>query len=125
MIEVHAVFVDVVKLALGQHFVHVHGKVRVGHLLFNGALRPSRAVRRVKKERAVLARIKRSKKRDALNVVPVEVRQENMRGDRSAVAFLNQLLAQVKEAGAAVKDVNMPSDAPLYAGGVAAVAQVL
>jgi len=66
-------------------------------------------------------------------MVPVKVREKNMCVDGMLCAsvvcflrvlFLRELLAQVAESGAAVKDVDVPVDAHLNAGGIAAIAHV-
>src|SRR5256885_15096151 len=79
----------------------------------------------MKEEIIVLARVERSKKRNALNVVPVEMRKEDVGVDRLALGFLDELLAQVAKAGAAIEHVNLVVDPDLDAGGVPAVAEIL
>src|SRR5262249_16310031 len=68
--------------------------------------------------------IERLEKRNALDVVPVKVRKENVRAERIAVHLLMQLVAQVAEAGAAVEDVETAVEAQLHARRVAAVSQI-
>ncbi len=50
IVEGDAVFFDVVEVAVRGHLRHVDGKIRIGHLLFDGALQPARAVRRMEEE---------------------------------------------------------------------------
>jgi len=57
-------------------------------------------------------------------VVPVKVGKKNVRVDGMAVLFVRKLFAQVSEAGAAVEDIDVPVDAHLNTGGIAAITQV-
>jgi hypothetical protein len=61
------------------------------------------AQRRVKKE-GIIHLVKGKKKRNPLNVVPVEVRQEDMSLDRSFSEFPENTLAQRPQSGAAVEN---------------------
>src|ERR1700675_468726 len=79
----------------------------------------------MKKELAVGAVVQRTKKRHALNVVPVEMRNEDMRGKRPVAELALQFVSQHAKAGAAVEDVNLIAQANFDAGGIAPVAQVL
>ncbi len=40
-------FIEIHEFAVGRHFVHVHGEIRVGHLLFNRTLQAHGAAGRV------------------------------------------------------------------------------
>jgi hypothetical protein len=83
----------------------------------------------VKDERAVAVVIQWLEKRDALDVVPVKVGKENMGVDWVAVLAISsvlqgELLAQIAESGATIKNVDVPVDADFNTGGIAAVTQV-
>src|SRR5438309_7678596 len=79
----------------------------------------------MKEEIIVLAGIERCKEWDSLNVVPVKMRKKDVGVDRLALGFLDELLALVAKAGAAVEDVNLAVDSDFNAGGVSAVAEIL
>src|SRR3954447_1263051 len=79
----------------------------------------------MEEEVIVRAGVERSEKRNALDVVPMKMRKENVRMDGPVLVFLDQLLSQVSEPGAAVEDVNLPVDTDLNAGGIASVSQIL
>src|SRR5579872_2916506 len=69
--------------------------------------------------------VQRAKERHALDVIPVEMRNENVGGKRAIAELALQFLAKHTKAGAAIEDVDLISDAHFHAGGVASVAQVL
>src|SRR5438270_13925489 len=79
----------------------------------------------MKDELALGAVVERTKKRHALNVVPMKMGDENMRGKRPLGEFALQFMSQYAKAGAAIEDVDLISDAHFYARGVAPVTQVL
>src|SRR5262249_22994024 len=66
----------------------------------------------------------RGKKRDALDVVPMEVRKENVCADRATVGLLHQLFSQIAKAGATVENEDASVQAHLDAGGIASIAQI-
>ena len=83
----------------------------------------------MKDERALAVVIQRREKRDALDVVPVKVREKNVRVDRVTVpaipsVLLGKLFAQVAESSAAIKNVDVPIYADFNTGGIAAVTQI-
>src|SRR5579884_1245721 len=116
MVKLHAAFINVGELPVRRHLTHVHGKIRIGHLLFQGLLRAAPAAGRVENKRIFAVAIKRRKKRNALDMVPVKVGKKNMRGNGMPVLLLHKLLAQVAETGAAKKDVRVPVPAAPTAG---------
>src|SRR5215472_14439920 len=116
--------IDVAKLTARGHLVHLDRKIRIRHLLFQGPLQPTRSAGRVKDERALVIVVERSKKRNALDVVPVEVGEKNVRRKRLSAGFLLQVLAEDAEAGAAIKNVDLSVDTDFDAGGVASIAQI-
>ena len=120
-----AVFLDIVKIAVRRHFRHVHREIRVRHLLFDGALQAAAAAGGVKEEVIVPALVQRPEEGDALDVVPVKMRDEDVRVDGLAAEFGAQRLAQIAEAGAAIEHVDAAVDPHLDAGGVAPVTHVL
>ena len=102
--------------------VEVDGKVGRGHLLGHDLLEAASAAGRVEDEVAVWTVVEGAEERHALDVVPVEMRNENVRGKGTRTEFVAQFAAQHAEAGAAIEDVNLISDANFDAGGVASVA---
>ena len=58
-------------------------------------------------------------------MVPVEVRNENVRGKRAFAEFTLQLLAEDAESGTAIEDVDLIAQANLNAGSIASIAHVL
>ena len=124
-----AAFVDSTELAMRGHITHVDREIWVGHLLFKSLLQATGAAGRVKNERALAIVIQRREKRDALDVVPVKVREKNVRVDGMAVlsissVLLGKLFAQVAESSAAIKNVDVPIYADFNTGGIAAVTQI-
>src|SRR5207302_1494258 len=83
---------------------NVHREIRIGHLLFNGALQAAAARRGVEEEIVIRIGIKRSEEWNALDVIPVKVGEEDVRVDGPILVLLQELLAQIAEAGATVKD---------------------
>jgi hypothetical protein len=75
----------------------------------------------MKMEVAFAVAIEWSEKGDALNVVPVKMREENMRGHGVAVGLLHQRLSQIAESGAAIKHVDVAVEADLNARRVSSV----
>src|SRR5580692_5495759 len=70
--------------------------------------------------------IERPEEGHALNVIPVEVRDEDVR-ERRYAARLGvglQLMAKQPEAGAAIENIELVAEAHLYAGGVTSVAHI-
>src|SRR5438477_2544438 len=68
--------------------------------------------------------VQRPKKRDALDVVPMEVRDKHMRRHRSSVELATKLVTEHAESGAAVENVQLVTEPHFDAGGIPAVAQV-
>src|SRR5215831_15517484 len=79
----------------------------------------------MKNELAVRALVKRTKEGHALNVIPVEVRDENMRGERLLGEFFFERVAEHAKPSAAIEDVDAIPKAHLHARGVPPVTQVL
>src|SRR5438270_14072497 len=69
--------------------------------------------------------IQRAKERDALNVVPMEVRNEDVSRKRALGELAFQLVAQDAKAGAAVENVDVVAKTHFNAGSIASIAQVL
>src|SRR6266481_5261372 len=69
--------------------------------------------------------VQRQKEWDALNVVPVKMRDENVGDHRFPARPFAQLLAKIAEAGSTVENINMVVNAHFHARRVAAVTQVL
>ena len=80
---------------------------------------------RVEGEAAVWTLVQGTEEGHPLDVIPVEMRNENMCGKGAVAELAFQFAAEHTEAGAAVEDVNLISDAHFDAGGIASVAQVL
>src|SRR6266404_7355428 len=78
----------------------------------------------MEEEVVVRAGVKRSEEGDTLNVVPMEMGEKDVRVNGTVLVFLDQLLAQIAEAGAAVENIDLPVDADLNAGGIASISQI-
>src|SRR6266404_6152993 len=78
----------------------------------------------MEEEVIIRAGVKRSEEGDALNVVPMKMGKKNVRVNGTVLVLLDQLLAQIAEAGAAVENIDLPVDADLNAGGIASVSQI-
>src|SRR5690348_13862626 len=77
-------------------------------------------------EEVILAIIvERSEERDALDVVPVEVRKKDVRIDRLARKLGVQALSQIAESGTAIEDEHLAVDAHFYTGSIAPITQIL
>src|SRR5438270_617760 len=68
--------------------------------------------------------VKRSEERDSLDVVPMEMRDKDMRGNRAGVELAAKLLAEQAESGATVEHVQLVAHPHLDAGGIAPITQV-
>src|ERR1700741_5421690 len=79
----------------------------------------------MKVEPAVRTIVERAKEGHALNVVPVKVRDEDVRRKWPVAELAFQRVAEYTKSGAAVENVDLVSDAHFHAGGVASIAQVL
>src|SRR5262249_27373026 len=123
-VEFEAAGIDVAKLPASGHLIHVDRKIRIRHLLLQRPLQPARSAGRVKDERALVVVVQRSKKGNALDVVPVEVGKKNMRRQRRSAGLLLQVLAQDAEPGAAIQNVNVSVDTDFDTGGIASIAQI-
>ena len=69
--------------------------------------------------------VERAEERDALNVVPVKMRNEDVGADRFAPGVALQLLPKRTQSGAAVEDIKVVAEANFDAGGVASITQVV
>ena len=69
--------------------------------------------------------VERAEERDALDVVPVKMRDEDVGANRFAFGIALQLLSERAQSGAAVEDVEVVADANFDAGGVASITQVV
>jgi len=72
-------------------------------------------------EAAVAVVIERAEERDALDVVPVKMRNENVSGYRLVLEFRIELATEGAESGAAIENVDGVSRANFDAGGIAPV----
>src|SRR5579864_9646548 len=116
---------DIVEVALGFHLVEVDRKIGRSHLLGKNLLQPALAPEGVKDKLAAGTVVERPKKGHALDVVPMEMRNEDMRGEAPVAELALQFVPQHAESGAAVKNINLIAQAHFDAGGVASIAQVL
>src|SRR5271155_1186285 len=107
------------------HLIDFHGKVRRRHLIAQDLFQAASAVGALKKEPVLRVGIQRTEKRHALNVVPVKVRNEDVRGKRLFPKLTLQLLAEHAESRTAIEDVDALTDTHLHAGGIASIAHVL
>jgi len=125
VVEVHPLFADFMEMPLGGHGFHIHGEVRVGHLAFQGALQALVFKAVGIKEELVAGTVKGFEEGDALDVVPMKVREEDAGVDGALAELAFEGAAQEAEAGAAVKEEELAAGrAEFDAGGVAADAGV-
>ena len=117
---------DFRKFALGAHGVQVDWKIRIGHLRFKDTLQAARSQvlgPETVKMKAILFRIQRRKKRNALDVVPVVVRHENVRLVLFRLLCGFQVASQHAQSGTAIEDhAGARRRGQLDAGGIPAVA---
>ena len=116
---------DVVEITLRLHLVKVDGKIRRSHLLGKHLLEAAGLGGGVEGELTVGTVVQGPEKWHALNVVPVEMRNKNMRGKRPVGELAFEFVPQYAEAGAAIEDVDLISQTHFDAGGIAPIAQVL
>jgi len=88
IIKRDAAFADVVKVAVSRHLGHIHRKIRIGHLIFDGSPEAAAAVAGVEEEKAIGILIQWSEEWYALNVIPVKMRKKDMGIQRSVHEFL-------------------------------------
>src|SRR5947209_3658469 len=69
--------------------------------------------------------VKRAEEGHALDVIPMKVRNEDVRRERTVTEFALQFVAEDTKAGAAIEDVDLVSDAHFHAGGITSVSHVL
>ena len=69
--------------------------------------------------------VERAEERDALDVVPVKVRNENVGANGFAFGFALELLSEAAQSGAAIEDVEVFARENFDAGGVATVTQIV
>ena len=60
--------------------------------------------------------VERAEERDALDVVPVEMRKEDVSKHRLLAKLGREAFAEIAESGAAIEDVDVPVDAHFDAG---------
>src|ERR1700733_4386753 len=123
--HVDASVFDIAKTALRAHLVEIHRKVRRRHLLGHHLLNVASPSGRMKVELALGIVVKRPEKRHALNVVPMKMRDENMRRKRALAKLALQFVPEYTESRAAIEDVNLVADAHFDAGGISSVAHVV
>src|SRR5579872_677606 len=116
---------DFAELALRRHGAQIHREVRVSHLRLEDALQAV-AAEEIGPEaievKGVLRGVKRSKKRDALNMIPMIVGDEDMRADGVLTRRGGPAVAEHAEAGAAIEDeAGAVRSNQFKAGSVAAV----
>ena len=75
--------IQVGKVALGRHDSHIHGKVRIGHLTFNGVLQLGARPQHGMEHELVAPLVKRQEERDSLDVVPMKVGEKKRSLDRA------------------------------------------
>jgi hypothetical protein len=75
----------------------------------------------VKDETVFRLVVKRAKKRDSLNMVPVEMGDENVGGNRTLARLAAELMSQSSEAGAAIENKEATAEAHLDTGSIAAI----
>ena len=125
VVQRHSALLQVVEAALGFHLTHIDRKIRGGHLFFHHPLQSAKAAGGVERETVFRVVVERAEERDALDVVPVKMRDEDVGANRFALRVALQLLPERAQSGAAVEDVEVVAEANFDAGGVASVAQVV
>jgi hypothetical protein len=125
VLQRHSALLQVVEATLRFHLAHVHGKVRRRHLFFHHSLERAKAAGGVKGETVFRIVVERSEEGNALNVVPVKVRNEDVGPDRLVRGVALELLPERTQSGATVEDVEVIAEANFDAGGVASIAQVV
>src|SRR6185312_3925210 len=115
VVEVHAAFFNAEELAFRGHLAHVHRKVGIGHLAFNRILQTAIAAGGMEVERVAVILVKRAEERNSLNMVPMEMRDENVRlyGCLGRVRELGEMLAENAKSGTAVENKQTAGDAYL------------
>src|ERR1017187_9468774 len=99
----HAALGELVEVAFGGNLAEVDRKIRLRHLAFERFLQ--RLTGGAGKERDVILRtVERAEKRNALDVVPVEMCQEDVGLDRLAFCFLQESLTERADAAARVEN---------------------
>src|SRR5580693_4123185 len=78
----------------------------------------------MKLEAVLTVVVKRAEKRNSLNVVPMEMRNENVGRNGTPVELVAQGLSQHAEARATIENIEFIPDADLHAGGVASIAHI-
>ena len=106
------------------HFADVDGKIRRRHLLIHHPLQAAVLAGRVEHEPVCGVVIKRPKKWDALDVIPMEVRNKNVRSDGAIFEFAMQLLSQRAKTSTAIEDENAVPNSHFNAGSITAITQV-
>src|ERR1700746_3457298 len=104
--------------------VQCHGEVRGGHLLRHHLLQTARTAGAMKGELILGRIVQRPEKGDALNMIPVKVRNEDVGGKGAVSELTLELIAEDAKPGSAVKDVDAVVEADLNTGGVTSVAHV-
>src|SRR5438270_3384676 len=99
----YAPFLYVIEVPARLHLAHVHREVRGSHLFVEYSLQVPRATGRVEYETRLGIVVKRPKKWNALDVIPMEVGDKKMSKLRGSLAL--PVIAKYPDSGAAIEDV--------------------
>src|SRR5208337_1905944 len=116
---------DVAKIAARFHLADIHREIGRGHLIGQDLFEAAHPAGALEEEAALRICIQRAEEWHALNMVPMKVRNEDVRGKGAVAELALQLLTEHAESGAAVKDVDAVTESHFNAGGVAPIAHVL
>ena len=117
---------DFVKFANCAHHGHIDRKIRAGELRLKNLLQAVRAEifgLKTIEMKAILRLEEGMKKRNALNMIPVVVSDEDVRFDALTALIGGELVAEAADSGAAIEDERSPvGRAEFKAGSIAPIA---
>src|SRR5208337_2748769 len=93
-VKFHAAFIQVIKMLLSLHFGQADREIRRIHLIFESVLQTAQPAGAVEAELTVRVVVQRTEKRKPLDVVPMEMRDENVRRDGAFLELAAQRLPQ-------------------------------
>lgn len=115
---------QVVEVANRAHLAEINREVWGSHLFFHDLLKSAGPSGRMEDEAVGRVFVEWPEEGDALDVVPVEMRHENVSGYRLVLEFGIQLATECADSRAAIENVDGVSGANLDAGGVASITKI-
>src|SRR5215469_126993 len=85
LLQAHLAFFNLIEIALCLHLGGVNRKIWGGHLLLNHSLQAACPIRCVEQKTTLSLIIERPEERNTLDVIPMKMRNEDVRQDRTAV----------------------------------------